>query len=336
MPHLSARTITSCIAGAVAGVAALAAARISWAAEGDTTGNFESIGAWTATINRFRNDITGKIDQITQFGSSYYSIAMVFMVGLAAIYLVIALTKYQFQGKNWAELIGSFVYAAIVMAIFVTYSVTVQAISEAPYGIVKMLQLAVLGSDDAFAPMVYLFKVATNITFNGDTAWYDLVGHIENSLTFALFAVVFLLVQATYLLAVAWATLWPIFYFFALKVLGFITVPFLFAGQLDFIFYGWLRQFFMLVLFVLIVNAVMMANVVLVAFCFNLPFSATFVGQTVVSGLLATTLIITVLVFGVVAIFQSQRIAAAWSGSDALSSGFARVAAQLITKGILR
>lgn len=336
MPHTSMHRTAGRISGALAGLALLVAARASWAADGDTTGNFETIGAWTATINRFRNDITAKIDELTQVGSDFYRIAMIFMVALAAIYLVIAITKYVTQGKNWPDLLGSFVYTAIVVAIFVTYSETVQAISEAPYGIAKMLQLATLGSDDAFAPMVYLYKVVTNVTFSSDTAWYDLVGQIDNALSSGIFAVAFLFVQAIYLLAVAWATIWPILYFFALKILGFIAVPFLFAGQLEFVFYGWLRQFFMLVLFVLLVNAVLMANVLLVAFAFNIQFSADTVGQTIVSGLLARTLVIAVLVFGVIALFQAQRIAAAWSGSDALSSGLARAAAQFITKGILR
>lgn len=336
MPHTPVHRMTGRICGALSGLAVLGAARMSWAAEGDTTGNFETIGAWTATINRFRNDITGKIDEITRIGSDYYKIAMIFMIALGAIYLVIAGTKYVFQGKNWPDLLGSFVYAAIVMAIFLTYSETVQAISEAPYGIVKILQVATIGSDDAFAPMVYLYKVATNVTFNSDTAWYDLVGKIDAALSSGIFAVAFLFVQAAYLLAIAWATIWPILYFFALKILGFIAIPFLFAGQLDFVFYGWLRQFFMLVLFVLLVNAVLVANVLLVAFAFNIQFTGDTISQTIVSGLLARTLVIAVLVFGTVALFQAQRIASAWSGSDALSSGVVRAAAQFISKGILK
>jgi hypothetical protein len=92
----------------------------------------------------------------------------------------------------------------------------------------------------------------------------------------------------------------------------------------------------MLLLFVLLVNAVIIANVLLIAFAFNLPFSNDAVGQTYVSGILARTLIIAVIVFGTVALFQAQRIAAAWTGSDALSSGLARTAAMAITKGLTK
>ena len=321
---------------ATLGFIVFALAQAARAADGDTTGNFDTVGAWTATINRFNNDIAAKIAEITQVGSDYYNIGLVFMTALAAIYLVIAITQYVFRGKDWPQLLGSIVYTAIVMAIFVTYGEVVRAFSAAPYAIATTLQTATLGSDDAFAPMVYLYKVVTNVTFKNDTAWYDIVGQIDSALSSGIFAVAFLFVQAVYLLAIAWATLWPIISLFALKIIGFITIPFLFAGQLEFVFYGWLRQFFMLLLFVLLVNGVMIANVLLVAFAFNLPFSADTVGQTIVSGLLARALIIAIIVFGTVALFQAQRIAAAWTGSDALSSGLARTAALAITKGILK
>jgi hypothetical protein len=321
---------------ATLGFFAFAQAQAALAADGDTTGNFETVGAWTATINRFNNDIAAKITEITSFGSDYYKIGMVFMTALAAIYLVIAITNYVFRGKDWPQLLGSIVYTAIVMAIFVTYGEVVRALSAAPYAIATTLQTATLGTDDAFAPMVYLYKVVTNISFRTDTAWYDIVGLIDSTLSSAMFAVAFLFVQAVYLLAIAWATLWPIIYLFALKIIGFITIPFLFAGQLEFVFYGWLRQFFMLLLFVLVVNAVIIANVLLIAFAFNLPFSNDAIGQTYVSGILARTLIIAVIVFGTVALFQAQRIAAAWTGSDALSSGLARTAAMAITKGLTK
>ncbi|TSD87023.1 hypothetical protein FFK22_019220 [Mycobacterium sp. KBS0706] len=322
---------------AILGLAAFGQARAAWSADGDTTGNFETVGAWTATINRFNRDIAGKINEITSLGSDYYNIGLVFMTALAAIYLVIAVTRYVFQDKNWPQLLGSIVYTAIVMAIFVTYGEVVRAFSAAPYAIATTLQTAALGTDDAFAPMVYLYKVVTNVTFKTDTAWYDIVGQIDSALSSGLFAVAFLFVQAVYLLAIAWATLWPIIYLFALKIIGFITIPFLFAGQLEFVFYGWLRQFFMLLLFILLVNGVLIANVLLVAFAFNLPFSAAdTIGQTIVSGLLARALVIAIIVFGTVALFQAQRIAAAWTGSDALSSGLARTAAMAFTKGLVK
>ncbi|MGL4966726.1 MAG: hypothetical protein ACRC67_36230 [Inquilinus sp.] len=321
---------------AILGLTTFVQARAAWSADGDTTGNFETVGAWTATINRFNDDVAAKVNQITRIGSDYYNIGLVFMIALAAIYLVIAVTRYVFQDKNWPQLLGSIVYTAIVMAIFVTYGEVVRAFSAAPYAIATTLQTAALGTDDAFAPMVYLYKVVTNVSFKSDTAWYDIVGQIDTALSSGLFAVAFLFVQAVYLLAIAWATLWPILYLFALKIIGFITIPFLFAGQLEFVFYGWLRQFFMLLLFILLVNGVLIANVLLVAFAFNLPFSAETVGQTVVSGLLARALVIAIIVFGTVALFQAQRIAAAWTGSDALSSGLARTAAMAITKGLAK
>jgi hypothetical protein len=321
---------------ATLGLIAFAHAQAALGADGDTTGNFETVRAWTDTIGRFNKAIADKITEITSFGSDYYKIGMVFMTALGAIYLVIAITNYVFRGKDWPQLLGSIVYTAIVMAIFVSYGEVVRAFSAAPYAIATTLQTATLGSDDAFAPMVYLIKVGTNISFRSDTAWYDIVGQVDSALSGGLFAVAFLFVQAVFLLAIVWATLWPIIYLFALKIIGFITIPFLFAGQLEFVFYGWLRQFFMLLLFVLLVNAVVISNVLLVAFAFNLPFSNDVVGQTYVSGILARTLIIAVMVFGTVAVFQAQRIAAAWTGSDALSSGLARTAAMAITKGLIK
>src|SRR5271155_1998937 len=110
---------------ATLGLIAFAHAQAALGADGDTTGNFETVRAWTDTIGRFNKAIADKITEITSFGSDYYKIGMVFM----------------------------------------TYGEVVRAFSAAPYAIATTLQTATLGSDDAFAPMVYLIKVGTNISF---------------------------------------------------------------------------------------------------------------------------------------------------------------------------
>jgi len=133
----------------------------------------------------------------------------------------------------------------------------------------------------------------------------------------------------------AWATIWPIIYFFALKIIGLVALPFLLAGRLEFVFAGWLRQIMSLAIFVLLVNAVMIANVLLIAFAFNIQFNAPTLGQTVVSGLLARALVTAVILFGTVAIFQAQRVAASWAGAGAaLSTGFSRTLTTIVSRGI--
>src|SRR5271155_338468 len=90
---------------ATLGLIAFAHAQAALGADGDTTGNFETVRAWTDTIGRFNKAIADKITEITSFGSDYYKIGMVFMTALGAIYLVIAITNYVFRGKDWPQLL---------------------------------------------------------------------------------------------------------------------------------------------------------------------------------------------------------------------------------------
>jgi hypothetical protein len=302
--------------------------------QSETTGNFASIGAWTATINRFNENIASKLINLVQQGSEFFKIGMMFMVAIGVLYLAGVITLYVFQRATAPQTLGRMIYAGFVMAIFVTYAVVVTVVSWTPYSITALLQSATLGSDDAFAPMAYLYKVTTNIQFRDQAGGWSALGG-DDSQASAGFAVAFLFVQTAYLLAIAWATIWPIVYFFALKLIGLAALPFLLAGRLEFVFAGWLRQIMALAIFVLLVNAVMIANVLLIAFAFNIQFNAPTSGQTIVSGLLARALIIAIILFGTVAIFQVQRIAAAWAGAGAaLSTGFSRTLTTIVSRGI--
>ena len=300
----------------------------------ETTGNFQDIGAFTATIERFQEGIRNKIAIVTNVGGDYYRIALMLMVAFCAIYLVIALTKYATQGKDWPDLLGAFAHAALVMALFLTYGETVDVLSNAPRFVTSAIQRAALGTDDAFAPLVYLFKIVTQIQFKTeDVSFWDVLGAANAAMSAGLFAVVFLLIQAAYLLAIIYATIWPMLYFFALKIVGFVMIPFLLTGKLDFIFFGWLKQFFMLIIFVLIVNGVMIATVLLVAEAFNIQFDAPTPGQTIISGALARVLVIATLIFGVVAILQAQKIAASWTGADSLGDASSAVR-RIVSRGM--
>jgi hypothetical protein len=302
--------------------------------QSETTGNFATIAAWTDTIARFNQNIAGKLINLVQQGSSYFSLGMMFMVAIGVLYLAGVITLYVFQRAAAAQTLGRLIYAGFVMAIFLTYAVAVTVISWTPYSIATLLQSATLGSDDAFAPMAFLYKVATNIQFRDQAGGWSALGGNDSKAS-AGFVLAFLFVQAVYLLAIAWATLWPIVYFFALKLVGLVALPFLMAGRLEFVFAGWLRQIMSLAIFVLLVNAVMIANVLLVAFAFNIQFSAATIGQSVVSGLLARALVIAIMLFGSVAIFQTQRIAASWAGAGAaLSTGFSRTLTTIVSRGI--
>ncbi|MDR6293809.1 hypothetical protein E9232_006362 [Inquilinus ginsengisoli] len=284
--------------------------------QSESSGAFGSIASFTAALNRLSESVAGKIIILSQQGSAYHSIALLILTAIAVLYFAWILAAYAIGRASAAITLGRALVAGFAMALFLTYAVVVTAISWASYGIATMLQTATLGSDDAFAPMAYLIKVATNITFrDGDGAWAAL--STSGSMAAAGLAVAFLFIQAAYLLAIVWATIAPLIGFFALKLVGLVAVPFMMAGKLEFIFAGWLRQLLSLAIFVVIVNAVVIANTLLVALAFNLPFSAGSVGQTAVSGLFATALIIAIMLFGIVAIFQAQRIAASWASAGA-------------------
>ncbi len=302
--------------------------------QGETTGNFATIAAWTATINRFNQNIAGKLIDLVQEGSDLYRIGVLLLTAIGALYLVGVITLYAIQRATGAQTLGRLAYAGFVAALFATYAVVATVISWTPYSIASLLQSATLGSDDAFAPMAYLYKVVTNVEFRDDEGGWSALGG-TGGFAAAGFAVGFLFVQTVYLLAIAWATIWPIVYFFALKLIGLVTIPFMMAGRLEFVFAGWIRQIISLAIFVLLVNAVLIANVLLVSYAFNIQFSADTVGQTIVSGLLARAIIVAVILFGTVAIFQAQRIAAAWAGAGtALSTSFTRTLTTMVSRGI--
>ena len=281
------------------------------------TNAFESIGAFTATIGSLNTALSARITALTASTGDYYRIALMLMIAFPALYLMVQITIWVFQGSQWPTLTAAFARLALLMAVFLSYAITVEALSGAPYVVAAAIQRAALGTDDAFAPMAYLIKVATQIQIGDGTSWASM--GVGGDIAQALFGAIFVLIQGIYLLAIVFATIWPMLYFFALKVVGLAVLPFVLAGKLEFMFMGWLRQFYMLIVFVLIVNAVLIANVLLIGEVLQMPFGAPMVGQAMASSLLAIILILAVLGFGMVALFQAQRIAANWTNSNNLS-----------------
>ncbi|WP_372088709.1 type IV secretion system protein (plasmid) [Tistrella mobilis] len=293
------------------------------------------VTSWTAMMSSFNAAVAERIAAITAATGPYYQLTMVLMGAFAALHLAVAVTRYVTGSHQIADLAETIVYLALVMALFVTYGLIVDVVTRAPYGIATIIQQAALGSDDLFAPMSYLYKVLDNIAFETDTSFWNLLGLVEDGIQWMTIMLVFLAVQLVYVVAIAYATVFPIIYLFALKIVGYLAIPFLLAGPLRFIFEGWLRQICATVLFVILAQGVMVANVLLIAHAFEIPWGAT-VEETVIRGTFSFLLLLAALVLGPIAIFQAQRVAAQWASAASLGTGAAQIARAVFTRGVVK
>lgn len=229
-------------------------------AESVLEGNYNVTGHLTEVIEAF--DKTSA--NITTRTGDYYARVIVLMLGFSAIRIVILLLQYVFAKLSFFDLLAHFVQILFVVALLLTYSLTVDAFSDYSIGISSVILKEVFGTESFAAPIQYLIKQSNSfhLVTNGGFAGI-IVGALWKILTIA--------ATSLFLLMTLLVLYLPISLIFMLKIVGLLFIPTLVIPQFSFLFVGWVRTFLSAIVFIVLARISVIVVVVLFSTFFNEP-----------------------------------------------------------------
>lgn len=268
---------------------------------------------WSVVENFIDGLETTLDDRLFGPTTDYADLSYLIFTGSVVFYLLIHLSFYVMGKYKIIDVITKAFFLVFVAGIFISYVTVVDTFFKGVEGTGDLIQASSLGSADSFAPTRYLFGSMAQYVIES-SSFFDGAGRI---FAIALFGIFLIILQALFLLAIVFVSIYPYIMFTALKVVGWPMVSFLLFKNTSNYFDGVIKQMFSVTLFYVLVKVVIVLLVLMFESAFGISYQAWSAGTLPFTAVPldpgATTAMAVLVAFsliGLVALFKCERVAA--------------------------
>ncbi|OGT74773.1 MAG: hypothetical protein A3H44_09740 [Gammaproteobacteria bacterium RIFCSPLOWO2_02_FULL_57_10] len=226
----------------------------------------ESSEFGTGPTSLFLNNVTRAAPELlTQIinDSSYQSITVSLFLFCATIAVVFALKRYILGGSQ-LDLAESILRVSVTWVLMQSYMTGLWAVYEWQSDFGDMIQYTVLRTDNKYHTIDVLFSLYDRFEFNvfsGSIHPVKIIATLLSDLAYLVFIFVFQLVLLVLLISSAITNLFALWGFLIVGAIGFMLLPSLLFPPLTFLFDGWLRTLFTVLLYSVIARIVLSISV---------------------------------------------------------------------------
>lgn len=201
------------------------------------------------------NEIVDAVpDMLTRVvnGAEYQNIALVLFLGFATFAIVIALTKY-IQNGSREDLIETVLKIGVVRVLMLGYLTAMFMLYEWQRHFAEIIQLGILGTTNEFYAIETIMNAIKrfDFTFTSTGSWNPLtiLKAMMADGMFWVLTVIFMIMMIVLLAAAMVVSLLGLWGYMIMAVVGFMLLPTLLFQPLSFLFDGWLRTMFTVLLY---------------------------------------------------------------------------------------
>jgi len=220
------------------------------------TGALNTMGMVHEVTTAVPNMITAVVNS-----ADYQGIGMALFLGLATFTLAFALYKYVISG-NLTDLLESVFVIGFTWVLMLGYLVAIFALYDWQRDFSAIIQQGILGSTNEFYALETIWNIIKSFDFSFTTetaSWNPLVNlkTVLADVAFWLITIVFVGLMLLLLVATMVVSMLGLWGYIVLAIVGYMLIPTLLFKPLSFLFDGWLRTMFTVLLYAVLGRVVL-------------------------------------------------------------------------------
>ncbi|MDP2129192.1 MAG: type IV secretion system protein [Pseudohongiella sp.] len=221
------------------------------------TPEFGPTDSWVF-LQRLTDGIPGLLTGIVENGA-YIAITLSLFLFCATIFLVLALKEYMFAGDA-RRMLESVLAVAVIWILIDNYEIGLWALYGWQEDFGSMVQFAVLGTTNKYQAIETVVSIYDRFEFNvfsGSLNPIMIFARLWSDIVFFFFIGGFFIILFLLILGVAVASLFSLWGFLIVGIIGPMLMPLALFPQLRFMFEGWVRTLFTVLLYSVIARFVL-------------------------------------------------------------------------------
>lgn len=213
-------------------------------------------------LQRLTDGMPGLLTGIVENGA-YIAITLTLFLFCASIFLVLALKEYMFAGDA-RRMLESVLTVAVIWILIDNYEIGLWALYGWQEDFGSMVQFAILGTTNKWRAFETVVSILDRFEFgflSGSLNPIKIFTSLLGDFVFLIVMIVFCIILVSLILSVAVASLFSLWGFLIVGIIGPMLMPLALFPQLRFMFEGWVRTLFTVLLYSVIARFVLSISV---------------------------------------------------------------------------